>query len=85
MASYDAVPSFKPVLIAEDLSLDLVAAIEAMNLEHPELEIDVRQRRFYRHGTQTAHVVGYLGEAGEGTLERRPNLSAGDRIGVKGV
>jgi penicillin-binding protein 2 len=85
LAGYDSVPSFKPVLLAEDLSLDQVAAIEAMNLEHPELEIDVRQRRFYRHGTQTAHVVGYLGEAGEGTLERRPNLSAGDRIGVKGV
>jgi len=77
--------SYVPVVMAEDLTLDSVARMEAAALEHPEFEIEVRQRRFYRHGTQTAHVVGYLGEASESALERRPGLHAGDLVGVKGV
>jgi penicillin-binding protein 2 len=77
--------SYVPVVMAEDLTLDQVAKVEAAALEHPEFEIEVRQRRFYRHGTQTAHVVGYLGEAGERALKRRPDLRPGDLIGVKGV
>lgn len=85
LATYDRVPSFQPVLIAEDLTLAQVAAVEATSLEHPELEVEVAQRRFYRHGTQTAHVVGYLGEASEEQLARRPGLAPGDRVGVKGV
>jgi penicillin-binding protein 2 len=77
--------SYVPLVLAEDLTLDQVARLEASSLEHPEFEIEVRQRRFYRHGTQTAHVVGYLGEASERALGRRPDLNAGDLVGVKGV
>jgi penicillin-binding protein 2 len=58
--------------------------LEAAALEHPEFEIEVRQRRFYRHGEQTAHVVGYLSEANERALSRRPDLHLGDMVGVKG-
>ncbi|HEX2465507.1 MAG TPA: penicillin-binding protein 2 [Thermoanaerobaculia bacterium] len=77
--------SYVPLVMAEDLTLDQVARMEAASLEHPEFEIEVRQRRFYRHGTQTAHVVGYLGEASERALDRRPELHPGDLVGVKGV
>ena len=77
--------SYVPLVMAEDLTLDQVARMEAAALEHPEFEIEVRQRRFYRHGTQTAHVVGYLGEANARALSRRPHLRAGDLVGVKGV
>lgn len=80
-----SVPWFRPLPIAEGLSLDEVAGVEAAALEHPELSIDVEQRRFYRHGPQTAHVVGYLSEASEETIARRPGLKARDLIGVKGV
>ncbi len=78
-------PSFTPVLVAEDLTFEQVARLEAAALEHPELEIEVRQRRFYRHATQTAHVVGHLGEATPEIIARRPNLKAGDLVGVKGI
>jgi penicillin-binding protein 2 len=77
--------SYVPVIMAEDLSLDQVARMEAASLEHPEFEIEVRQRRFYRHGEQTAHVVGYLSEASQRALARRTDLRAGDMVGVKGV
>ena len=59
---------FKPVLIAEDLSLTQVAHFNAVALEHPEFEIDVRHVRLYRHGPFTAHVLGYLGEVAEAEL-----------------
>jgi penicillin-binding protein 2 len=85
LAAADGTASYVPLVMAEDLTLDQVARLEAAALEHPEFEIEVRQRRFYRHGTQTAHVVGYLGEAGERALQRRPDLHRGDMVGVKGV
>ena len=85
LASSAGQASYMPVVMAEDLTLDQVARLEAAALEHPEFEIEVRQRRFYRHATQTAHVVGYLGEAGKRALDRRPDLHAGDLVGVKGV
>src|SRR5688572_5901998 len=77
--------SYVPLVMAEDLTLDQVAKLEAASLEHPEFEIEVRQRRFYRHGAQTAHVVGYLAEASARSLQQRTDLRAGDLMGVKGV
>jgi penicillin-binding protein 2 len=77
--------SYVPLIMAADLTLDQVARLEAAALEHPEFEIEVRQRRFYRHAEQTAHVVGYLSEASERALHRRPDLRLGDMVGVKGV
>ncbi|MEE2778555.1 MAG: penicillin-binding protein 2 [Acidobacteriota bacterium] len=85
LESYSAVASFRPILVAEDLSLDQVAGFEAMNLEHPEFEIEVLQRRFYRHGTQLAHVMGYLGEASVDDLARRAGLRPGDLVGARGI
>lgn len=73
-------------LIAEDLSLAEVARFEAMLLEHPEFEIDAGHLRLYRHGAQTAHVVGYLSEASEARLASSDGaLTRGDLIGVVGV
>ena len=85
LAAAAGTASYVPLVMAEDLTLDQVARLEAAALEHPEFEIEVRQRRFYRHGTQTAHVVGYLGEVGKRALAQRPELRPGDLIGVKGV
>ncbi|HVR30141.1 MAG TPA: penicillin-binding protein 2 [Thermoanaerobaculia bacterium] len=85
IAASSRAASYVPLVVAEDLTLDQVARLEAAALEHPEFEIEVRQRRFYRHGTQTAHVVGYLSEASQRALSLRPGLRAGDLVGVKGV
>jgi penicillin-binding protein 2 len=73
-----------PALVAENLTLAQVARFELASLEHPEFEIDVQQVRLYRHREQTAHVLGYLAEAGpqdlaSGAYER------GAMIGRRGV
>jgi penicillin-binding protein 2 len=77
---------FKPVLIAEDLSLKQVAHFNAVALEHPEFEIDVRHLRLYRHGKTTAHVLGYLGEVTETELGASSSpYRAGDLVGRRGI
>ena len=77
---------FQPVLIAEDLDLVRVARFESMALEHPEYRVSVEQRRLYRHGEQTGHLLGYLGEATGEDLERAPaQIRAGDLVGREGI
>lgn len=78
--------AFRPTLLAEGLSLGEVARFEVAELEHPEFDIEVAQRRLYRLGSHGAHVLGYLGEV------RAEELSAsgeayrsGDLIGRRGI
>ena len=83
---YQSTPRFVPVLIAEDLTLAQVARFEVASLEHPEFLIDVLQRRLYRHGAHTAHLLGYLGEADDRDIEGSSgDLRAGDLVGQEGV
>ncbi|MEA2563673.1 MAG: penicillin-binding protein 2 [Acidobacteriota bacterium] len=86
MAGYDAVPDFKPVLLAENLTLSQVARLGVSGLEFPEFEVEVQHLRLYRHREQTAHVLGYLGEATEKEIEEAQGLyEPGDLVGKKGI
>ena len=77
---------FKPILIAEDLSLSQVARFSVQALEHPEFEIRVGHLRVYRHGQLAAHLLGYLGEATEQELSAAGGaLRGGDLVGRKGA
>lgn len=79
-------PDFQPVPLARRLGLAQVARIGVHNLEYPELEIDVEHLRLYRHGFQTSHVLGYLGQVTEEDLELHPDLyGPGDLVGKRGV
>jgi penicillin-binding protein 2 len=83
---YREVPVFKPVLLAENLSLAEVARLGVEALEYPEFEVEVQQTRLYRHREQTAHVIGYIGEATPEEIERFPGTVApGDVTGKKGI
>ncbi len=73
-------------MVAEDLTLEEVAQFEARSLEYPEFEIEVGHVRLYRHGSQTAHLVGYLSEAtGKRLEESQGRLDEGDLVGVVGL
>ncbi|HEY2294346.1 MAG TPA: penicillin-binding protein 2 [Thermoanaerobaculia bacterium] len=86
LQKYRGIPTFKPVLLAENLTLAEVARFGVEGLEYPEFEVEVQHQRLYRHREQTAHVLGYLGEP---TLEeiQKANgaLQPGDMIGKKGI
>jgi len=76
---------FTPLLLAEELTLGEVSRFGVRSLEHPEFDIDIRHQRYYRFGSETAHVLGYLGEANEEDLAANPDLAPGDLVGRKGV
>ncbi len=79
-------PEFVPIPIAENLSLEEVASIEARAPEHPEFAIGVSQRRLYRRGGSAAHVLGYLAEATPDQIQGSGNAyRLGDWIGQKGI
>lgn len=81
-----AIPDFKPVLLAENLSLPEVARLGARSFEHPEFEIEVQYLRLYRHREQLAHILGYLGEVTQDEIERSAGAyTSGDLVGKKGI
>lgn len=83
---YKAIPEFTPVLLAENLTLSQVARFEVTGLEHPEYDVEVHHLRLYRHGAQTAAILGYLGEVTGDEIERSEGLyKAGDLVGKKGI
>ncbi len=86
LAPYRGVAREVPVLLSEGLELSQVARFEVFREpEHPEFEISSSRRRLYRHGLQTAHVVGYLGEPTPAEHDRDDSLAAGDLVGRSGV
>lgn len=85
LAEQSTLPRFRPVLLAEELSLGEVAAIEVVGLEHPEFEVRVDPHRLYREGADLAHVLGYLGSARPEDLEREPDATAEEMFGRDGI
>lgn len=79
------VPFNSPLPIAEDLTDDQLAAIEANRLNFPAVYIEPVQRRNYRYGVFASHVLGYLSEANEEEMEKDPTLKLGQLVGKKGV
>ncbi len=77
---------FMPVTLRENLSWDEVAKVEVNALELPGVIIDVGQSRFYPHGRETAHVIGYVAAVSERDLSGDPLLELpGFRIGKSGI
>ena len=86
LEGYRRVPRFKPVLMAERLSLSQAARFDVQSLEYPEFEVEVEQIRLYRHAHQTAHLLGYQGEVSDRELAQPESpYRPGDLVGKKGV
>src|SRR5262249_25625964 len=82
---YKTTATYAPVLLAENLTLAQVARFGVVGLEHPEFEVEVGHLRLYRHSDQTAHVLGYLGEASEKEAQAAgPAPRRGGMVGKKG-
>jgi penicillin-binding protein 2 len=79
------VKPFEPLILIPDLSFDQLALIDANKLRWPGMEVQVRPRRQYRYGMLLAHVLGYVAEANEEEMEKRPELALGDYVGKQGL
>ena len=85
LESYRREPKFRPVRLAEGLSLAELSRFEAQKLEYPEFEVQIDQLRLYRYAHQMSHLLGYLGEVGEAELASGADYQAGDLVGKKGI
>ena len=77
-------PSFKPVIILEDLSWE---DFSRLNLNLPYLsgvEPLVGQKRVYPHAQSVAHLVGFVGTKTRADLQRNEDI-VGDDVGRSGV
>ncbi len=85
LTRYKTTAAYAPVLLAENLTLSQVARFGVASLEHPEFDVEVGHLRLYRHSDQTAHVLGYLGEASEHDVVPGGTVLSGEMLGKKGV
>lgn len=80
-------PSFKPIVLKQDIGREVLAAIEVKRFDLPGTIVDVRLRRLYVKGRSAAHILGYVGEISSNELksEKYAVYKRGDLIGKSGV
>ncbi len=81
------VSKFKPYLLKNNISRDMLALIESHSFDLPGIIISVEPRRNYIFNNSCAHLLGYLGEINENELKsgRYPGVRCGDSIGRYGA
>ena len=80
---------FETLVLKDNASMQDIAWVESHLLEFPELRVELQPQRFYPHGTQMAHILGYVGEISPKQLEsdeyKQKGLRPGDIIGKAGL
>jgi penicillin-binding protein 2 len=78
--------AFVPITIKENLTWDEMSRIQVNAPDLPGIVIDEGLTRFYPHGENAAHLLGYVAAVDEGELTGDPLLQLpGFRIGKDGV
>jgi penicillin-binding protein 2 len=80
-------PSFRPIILKEDVSVADIAYVKAHRYELPEISVEFQPRRRYLEGALAAHALGYVGEITETELTNPEfvNLKSGDHVGKTGL
>lgn len=80
-------PSFRPILIKNNISRDTLAVLEVKRFDLPGIVVDVRLRRLYVNSQSMAHILGYVGEISR--TELKSGMYSGyrraDLVGKSGV
>ena len=82
---YRGRPTFERAILKEDVGFADVAYIESRRSDFPMLQIVSEPRRDYVSGPETAHLVGYTGEASPAQLKADASLMMGDTVGRTGI
>ncbi|MEW5979045.1 MAG: penicillin-binding protein 2 [Acidobacteriota bacterium] len=80
-------PSYLPIVLKEDISIEDLSFIEAHRVELPGLDVVPQPRRLYKNGQLAAHLLGYVSEISERelSLSEFHYSKPGDIIGKSGV
>ncbi len=73
------------ILLASDISNDLVIKIKAMGDSLEGVVLDNGSKRKYLQGETFSHLLGYTSEASKDDLENYPHLMVGDTVGKSGI
>jgi penicillin-binding protein 2 len=79
-------PTYRPIIIIQDATLQQVAAVTARRLdfELPDVVIEEVPTRQY-HDVMAAHLFGYVGEVSDAQVAGADNLKSGDVVGQSGI
>ena len=79
-------PTYRPITIIQDATLQQVAAVTARRLdfELPDVVIEQVPTRQY-HDVMAAHLFGYVGEVSDAQIAGADNLKSGDVVGQSGI
>ncbi|MBA3271687.1 MAG: penicillin-binding protein 2 [Acidobacteria bacterium] len=86
VARHRGEPSYRPVVVLHNATLDQVAAVASRRLEHelPEVVVQEVPTRQYPSESLAAHLIGYVGEANEAQVSLS-GYSLGTIVGQTGV
>ena len=76
---------YQGVVLAQDVTREALAAIEAHQVELPGVSIEVGSKRVYPPDGFAAHLFGYVGQVNARERERFPNYRLGDVLGKFGI
>lgn len=76
---------FTPILIKENLNIDLALYIETQLIKMPGVYLEKNAKRVYRYSPFLSHVIGYIGRVSKEDLKNNQNLINTDFIGKMGI
>jgi penicillin-binding protein 2 len=77
-------PTYRPITIVQDATLQQVASVTSRRLELPDVVIEQIPTRQYPE-TLAAHLFGYVGEVSDQQIAGGDSLKSGDIVGQSGV
>lgn len=75
---------YKPSLFIKEISAISYANIQEQLFKYPGFFVQTRTLRKYPRNS-AAHILGYIGEVNQSTLEEKPYYRSGDYIGKSGI
>jgi penicillin-binding protein 2 len=83
LAARQGLSRFKQVLVSEEITRDQMALLESEKESLPGVDIEARAHRHYPHGSQLAHLLGYMNQASPDDL--RHGYKSGEYVGRAGL
>ena len=84
VARHRGQPSYRPIVVLQNASLDQVAAVMSRQHELPDILVQEVPTRQYPPDAMAAHLIGYVGEASESQVAQS-GYSLGTIVGQTGV
>jgi len=78
-------PLYEPLIVKDDIGLEILSRIEARRERFPSVEIEEEARRHYLQDAIFAHAIGFVGEVSESQLAGSQGLHGGDIVGKSGI